>query len=966
MFDTIRVFWAGCSGIARFFECCPADWSAEGKQVYDDLFRGTRADIRIPLWASLSKGEDGCLMDVTTLHILKAYHRFGYVPAGMDFNPPDYIGEMFRFLCYLCACALNAPGNAGMYAEEIRNFSNLYIAATARQAAEGIRRELNRPVCAGLSSHEREIASHIAAQLEAFTSSGPALTLPASTLPTAPDTAGYSASRKNPVLPDGLLWLRNYENGPDPVIPDEGPRTIFTAGRNNCGGKCPLKATIQDGCLTSLTASGHIPLPGLHACVRCTGYRRTYLSPERLRYPMKRIGKRGEGRFKRISWDEAVDTIASEWKRITAAYGPGARYVNYGDGVASLMRPDSMIMRLLNLDGGFLAHYGSYSSIQASTATPYLFGDSYCGHSVEDLVNTKYLILWAHNPVETIFSPQASYYITEAKKRGARVIVIDPRNSDTAMKLADEWIPVRPSTDAALAVSMAYVIVHEGLHDQDFLDRCCLGFDADHMPEGVPSSANLRDYLDGIHDGVPKTLAWGESVTGVPADTIRRIAIEYASAKPACIRAGLGAQRTGNGEQNTRAISMLTCLTGNIGIEGGGAAGAGWVKEEDKPSYPVGYNRFPGKISCFTWTEAIERGKEMTAADGLRGTDRLPSNIKLIFNLASNMLINQHSDINATDKLLKDESKAEFIVCSDVFMTPSARYADILLPAPSFLEEDNISSPWRSGHYLLSNRRLIEPLFESRNEYEWIGELAKRLGLYEKWAGKHDGREGWIRDLYEGFRERHSDPSPSNVYAGLPDYDTFRECGGYAYTTAASYIAYREEAKDPEGHPFATPSGKIELFSKALYDMHDPRIPGLPAYVPAAEGYEDPARERYPLQLIGWHTRRRCHTIHDNNPVMERLEPQRLWIHPSDAATRGLKDGDAAEVFNDRGLIRIPVCITDRIIQGTVAIPQGAWHTPGTDGIDRRGNLNVLTAYRPSPLAKGNPQHTNRVEVRRA
>ena len=963
MFDTIKEFWAGCSSIARFFECCPTNWSAEGKQAYDDLFRGTSADIRIPLWASLSKGGDGCLMDETTLLVLQAYHRFGYTPSGMDFNPPDYIGEMFRFLCYLCACALHAPDDAGDWLEEAGDFSKQFIATTAGQAAEGIRRALHHPACAGLSSTEKGVFLHIAALLETFASADSLLPLSASALPQERRTFGDS--KENPELPEGLLCLRNYVNGPDPVIADEGSQVLYTAGRNNCGGKCPLKATVQDGCLISITASDHIPLPGLRACVRCTGYRRTYLSPERLRYPMKRIGKRGEGRFKRISWEEAVDTIASEWQRITNAYGPGSRYINYGDGVASMMRPDSMMKRLLNLDGGFLSHYGSYSSIQASTATPYLFGDSYCGHSIEDTANTKYLILWAHNPVETIFSPQTAYYIKEAKKNGAHVVVIDPRDSDTARKLADEWIPIRPSTDAALAVSMAYVIVSEGLQDQDFLDRCCLGFDAAHMPDDVPASLNLRSYLSGETDGIPKTPAWGESITGIPADTIIRLAREYAAAKPACIMAGLGAQRTGNGEQNTRAIAMLTCLTGNIGVEGGGAAGAGWLHEEDKPYYPVGRNPYPGSISCFTWTEAVKRGTDMTADEGVRGIERLSSSIKLIFNLASNTLINQHSDINATDALLKDESLVEFIVCSDVFMTPSARYADILLPAPSFLEEDNISSPWRSGHYLLSNRRLIMPLFESRNEYEWIGELAKRLGLYKPWSAGYDAREDWIRGLYESFRTRHSDPSPSNVYTDLPDYATFRERGGHAYKGAKPYIAYRDKVRDPKRHPFATPSGRIELFSKTLHDRHDPLVPGLPAYVPAEEGYEDPVRGTYPLQLIGWHTRRRCHTIHDNNPVMERLEPQRLWIHPRDAEARGLNNDDMAEVRNDRGVLHIRVTVTDRIMPGTVAIPQGAWYTPGADGIDQRGNINVLTAYRPSPLANGNPQHTNRVEVRR-
>ena len=163
---------------------------------------------------------------------------------------------------------------------------------------------------------------------------------------------------------------------------------------------------------------------------------------------------------------------------------------------------------------------------------------------------------------------------------------------------------------------------------------------------------------------------------------------------------------------------------------------------------------------------------------------------------------------------------------------------------------------------------------------------------------------------------------------------------------------------------FSTPSGKIEIFSKRIYDLPKKNIPAIPSYVPAAEGYEDQLRKKYPLQLIGWHTKRRCHTIHDNNPWMEEIEPQRLWISPADAKKRGIRDGCAVEVFNDRGSIRIPAKVTDRIIDGVVAIPEGAWYTPGADGIDKRGSINVLTSARPTPFAKGNGQHTNLVDVR--
>ena len=181
-------------------------------------------------------------------------------------------------------------------------------------------------------------------------------------------------------------------------------------------------------------------------------------------------------------------------------------------------------------------------------------------------------------------------------------------------------------------------------------------------------------------------------------------------------------------------------------------------------------------------------------------------------------------------------------------------------------------------------------------------------------------------------------------------------------------VAFSEEVKDPEHHRFWTPSGKIEIFSKRLYDMKDPAIPAIPGYQACAEGPEDPARSEYPLQLIGWHTRRRCHTIHDNNEWMEEVEKPMVWINPKDAEKRQIHTGDTVEIFNPRGTIRMPALVTDRITEGVCGMPQGAWYTPeraGETSPDLRGSINVLTGTDPSPLAKGNPQHTNLVEIRK-
>lgn len=897
------------------------------QQEYDDLFKGTCADIYIPLWASVCKYEDGTLVDQTTLKVVQEYHRWGYAAVEMDGNPPDFIGQQLRFVCYLLACALHGDDPAP-FLQEIEDFLSLYLLDTVRVVEKGIREHSGNPLFLRVADTLTELV------------------------------CGNSGTFQGTLeqCADILECYPTVLSGPNPAIPDESPRVIYTGGRNNCGGKCSIRTTVQDGCLTELETGCHLGLPGLRACVRGRGYRRTYLNGQRLRYPMKRIGERGSGRFQRITWEEAADLIASEWVRIKEAYGVGSRYINYGAGVTGIIRPDVLARRLLNLDGGYLASYNSYSSACMSFTTPYIYGDAASGSSVEDIPNTKLLLIWGHNPSETIFGSQSNYMIVQAKERGAKVIVIDPRKSETVVSIADEWVPVRPSTDGALAAGMAYVIWSEGLQDQRFMDTYCLGFDSDHMPDGVPKELNYHDYLFGALDGVSKTPEWAEEITGVPAETIRHLAREYATTKPACLLPGLGNQRIGNGEQTVRAMAMLACLTGNVGVSGGGAAGC-FPAELPVPVYPIGISGYPGAIPCFLWTKGIEEGENMTRKqDGVQGMEQLTSNIKLLFNLASNTLINQHSDINNTIRILKDTSKCEFIICSDVFMTASARYADLLLPAPSFLEDANISGPWGLGHYLLRNNPAIEPLFGCRTEYDWFSDVAKRLGLWEKWSEGRRTQEEWLEYLYNKLRE---------VNAELPDYGEFCQNGGYTYQNFTPYVAYAKQIQDPEHHPFKTPSGKIEICSKRLYDLGNPEeIPAIPSYVPCPEGPADPLREKYPLQLIGWHTKRRCHTIHDNNPLMEEVEPQRMWIHPGDADPRGIASGALVEVYNARGRLRIPALVTDRVMQGVVAIPQGAWYTPDDKGVDTRGSINVLTSTRPTPLAKGNPQHTNLVDVR--
>ena len=317
---------------------------------------------------------------------------------------------------------------------------------------------------------------------------------------------------------------------------------IHTTGVNNCGGRCRIHVHImKDGAIQRLTTdppgddSCGVPLT---ACVKGLNYHKTFLSPDRLLYPMRRVGPRGEGSFQRISWDEALDRIASEWKRIKDTYGVGSRYVGGGGGVCGTLAGSRLAARLLSLDGGYLGSYNSYSSACIRQASNLMYGTNATGNHLSHWLESKQILLWGHNPQETKFDSETMYYLRKAKAAGVPIVVIDPRRSDTVDALNAEWIPLRPATDAALMDAMAWVIYTRGLHDQTFLDRCCVGFDEQHMPEGVPGDACYRAYLMGETDNVPKTPAWAAPITGVPEEIIIDLAIRYATAKPAALVMG--------------------------------------------------------------------------------------------------------------------------------------------------------------------------------------------------------------------------------------------------------------------------------------------------------------------------------------------------------------------------------------------------------------------------------------------
>ncbi len=736
---------------------------------------------------------------------------------------------------------------------------------------------------------------------------------------------------------------------------------------HNCGGRCLLKVRIREGVIVAIDTddrpSDAVEDPQLRACVRGRAYRRRQYHPERLKYPMKRAGKRGEGRFERIGWTEAVDTVASEFTRIKKAHGNAALFVPYGTGSYNQINGRQAAQRLFNLFGGSLGQYNNYSWACMAAATVTVYGTEVTGNQRQDWLNSKYILMWSWNPSEMRDGTNTEFFLRKAREKGARIVCIDPRMTPTAVALADEWIPIRPGTDAAMMSAIAYVMVKETLYDAEFVKTHCVGFDETQMPADAAGAESYKDYLLGTRDKTPKTPQWAEAICGVPRDTIARIAREYATRKPGVLYQGYGMQRRAYGEQVVRAGCVLAALTGNVGVPGGWASGLALQAPDGGPLwnvFPTGPNPVKAAIPSFLWTEAVVRGKELGPQDGLRGAEKLDTGIKGIYAVASNALVNQHANINRTAKILQDEKLAEFIVVQDNFLPPTARFADILLPAATQFETWGVEDGWKYGDEVLLSPKLVDPPFETKSDYEICADIARRLGIGDAYT-EGRGERQWVEWSVNAYRKAR--------YPNLPLLSDLEKGNGGVHVAAVTRpaIAFADFRVDPVAHPLSTPSGKIEIFSQKLHAMKAPReIPAVPKYIQEWESPFGPEARTYPLQAIGHHSLARVHSTMSGVDWLEEAFPQRLFINPVDASARGVKTGDMVRVFNSRGELRIPCRVSARIMPGVVAIPQGAWWTPGEDGVDRGGSVNVLTSERWTPLAFGNAQHTMMVEVRKA
>lgn len=416
---------------------------------------------------------------------------------------------------------------------------------------------------------------------------------------------------------------------------------------------------------------------------------------------------------------------------------------------------------------------------------------------------------------------------------------------------------------------------------------------------------------------------------------------------------------------------MVPILLGQVGLPGTNSG-----EHEGNTPFPAVYlpvfkNPIKASIPVFMWTDAILRGTEMSrTTDGVKGVEKLSTNIKMIVNSGGNTLINQHGDSNWTHKTLQDESKVEFIIVCDNMMTPSCRYADVLLPDTLGPETDDMATLGGSHGdttVMLAIQKAVEPQFEQKSSFEICRLIAAKMGIEEKFTEGRSQFE-WVKWCYEESRKK---------IPGLPDFETFWKQGmAKLWGVRKDPIALEAFRKDPVKNKLKTPSGKIEIYSeqlaKRVADWKLPKgdvISPIPVFWRSWEMPGDALQKKYPLQCFGFHGHGRIHSTFHNLPQLRSIHPDSVWINTIDAAQRKIKEGDLVEIFNDRGIVRLPARVTSRIMPGVVTMPQGAWYKPveiNGKRVDIGGNINTLTHHRPSPLAKGNAQHTILVDVRKA
>ena len=755
------------------------------------------------------------------------------------------------------------------------------------------------------------------------------------------------------------------------AVADPEEKIVWNHCAINCPGRCSLKLHVKDDEIVQVETyainDDDIDSVQPRACLRGRSYRAWVYDPNRINYPLKRAEgtKRGEGKFTQISWDEAIELVSSNLKRVISTYGNESVYINYATGVSATT--GRTWPRLINILGGYLGYYGTYSTAEINWITPYIYGNSSAGSTINAANEAALILIFGSSPCETRQGGAVSNhdYVAMREKTKGKIYLIDYRHSDSMIGHSDTWLPINPGTDAALVSALAYELINTNLVDLDFLHTYCQGFDEESMPESAKGrNLSYKDYIMGTgYDRIAKTPQWAEPITGIPAGRIKELAREIGTTKPLFVLQGWGSQRRSNGELTAWSICMLPLLTGQIGLPGtnNGLREGSYAINLD--SIPAGDNPVKTQISVFSMADAIDRGPEMTEKrDGVKNAERLKTGIKFVVNYAGNCITNQNSDINWVHDIMADDTKCEFVVGSDIVMCDSMKYCDVILPDIFRLEQESMIGTGGDAAYMIAGSRPYGPKYERKSAYEAITLVARAMGVEKDFTdGKTEA--DWIKSLYETTRSKD---------ASLPTLETAREKGVFTRKNPKGCnIALEAYRKDPVENALTTQSGKIDIYSEKLAEyiaahefLPDDKVTAIPTYVPEWYGVETTTGQ-FPLALSGFHYRSRTHSSWGGVAWLKELNPQELWINKADAEPRGIISGDTVRVSNQFGVMELLARVTPRIVPGTVATSQGAWHDADMSGdrIDRGGNYNTLATHRPSPFAKGNPQHTNICQV---
>ena len=780
----------------------------------------------------------------------------------------------------------------------------------------------------------------------------------------------------------------------------EGVKTVYTTCLCNCGStsQCVLKAHVKEGVVIAVepddrynTGVGRedevLSEEDLiktrlqrRPCPRGLVFHKYIYLSDRILYPLKRIPgtNRGEGKYVRISWEEALTTIADEMKRIRIAYGPYSIITPY--------MPNDTLERLYSFWGAGVDSWGWCSFDAARMMAHIIAGEkgwdyhSYCSTSAADmLANSKLIVLWGFDPTIGSCGPgfQFAWFVKLARERGKPVIIIDPRYTMAASVLADQWIPIKPGTDTAMFMAMAYVLFKEDSWDKEFVARFV-------EPEGF----NLwREYVLGKKDGVEKTPEWAEVKCAIPAKTIRKLARLIGTKKPAWLCCHWGVSRKSHGEQTARAFASLQAMLGYWGVPGAGPAIliGPYRPIPSKASWgPAGDYEVPKLYRSHYWAQAVllldkVKAGELNEADYMRmiGWRADPSlvkkfNPKMLFwgggskPHASDHLVTACDTPNTQVEAMQ---RMEFVVTMHSRMTPTVKHADIILPAQDWMwEEKNITQTQYGGFECINFcPGVVEPPGEVK-PWVWVyTKLAEKLDIDPKRFFKYyTTDENWDRDWERYLRD---------CYKGVEDYYRDRDIDipSWEEFTNGKFINCDELDDQPftgfnkqinEGKPFNTASGKIELYSRYMadeanrgkgehYDPFGRLYDNLPAdwsdltpstiYQTAVKGMDDPLVSRYPLMMLCPHGRYRVHYLFWDHPwLKDHVYRHRLWINTADATARGVKDGDLVKAYNDGGTVVMPAYVTSRIMPGLIVIRHGGKYIPDASGVDFGASPSTL------------------------